>query len=200
MAARSTLTVVSGNTITSSWGNSVRDHVVPFTTSNDVTSEGQLASNTTTNKVMVHNGTAAVDLVAWGAWETFTPGILQGAGEVLTASSIDAYYTMIGRTVIWSAEVVVGSVINMTAGDPIIVGLPVTARTGQSCRGCGFFYDASSGIYYSCTVMGPGSQTASHLVTTSTDGTAVSLGDAVFTAAVAAGDTFRIGGSYEAAG
>lgn len=52
MAARSTLTVVSGTTITSAWGNSVRDHAVPFTTSDDVSSNGQVAFNTANQRLI----------------------------------------------------------------------------------------------------------------------------------------------------
>lgn len=59
MAARSTLTVTSGTVITSAWGNSVRDHAVPFTTSDDVTSNGQLAFNTTTNRLVGRIGGTA---------------------------------------------------------------------------------------------------------------------------------------------
>jgi hypothetical protein len=63
MSTRSSLTVVSGTTITSAWGNGIRDHVVPKTTSDDVSSEGQLAANTSTDRIMVHNGTSAARLM-----------------------------------------------------------------------------------------------------------------------------------------
>lgn len=56
MAARSTLTVVSGTTITSAWGNGVRDHAVPFTTSDDVSSNGQLAVNTSSSRLVTRLG------------------------------------------------------------------------------------------------------------------------------------------------
>lgn len=59
MAARSTFTVASGQTITSSWGNSVRDHVVTRTTADDAASEGMLSMNTSTKRLMVHDGAAA---------------------------------------------------------------------------------------------------------------------------------------------
>lgn len=52
MGARNTLTVVSGTTITSAWGLGVRDHVVPFTTSDDVSSNGQIAVNTSTARLV----------------------------------------------------------------------------------------------------------------------------------------------------
>lgn len=58
MAARSTLTVTSGTTITSAWGNAVRDHAVPYTTSDDVSSNGQLAMNTTSGRLVGRIGGA----------------------------------------------------------------------------------------------------------------------------------------------
>lgn len=63
MSSRTSLTVVSGTTITSAWGNGMRDHIVPKTTSDDVSSEGQLAANTSTDRIMVHNGTSAARLM-----------------------------------------------------------------------------------------------------------------------------------------
>lgn len=60
MSSRSSLTVVSGTTITSAWGNGMRDHIIPKTTSDDVSSEGQLAANTSTDRIVVHNGSGAV--------------------------------------------------------------------------------------------------------------------------------------------
>ena len=67
MAARSTLTVVSGTTITSAWGNAIRDHAVPSTTADDVAAEGQIGVNTTTDRLMIHDGTAARRLLAYSA-------------------------------------------------------------------------------------------------------------------------------------
>jgi hypothetical protein len=60
MAARSAMTVTTATTITSTWGNNVRDHIVPKTTSDDVSSEGQLAVNTTSDRIMAHDGSSAV--------------------------------------------------------------------------------------------------------------------------------------------
>ena len=62
MSSRSSLTVTSGTTITSAWGNGIRDHIVPKTTSNDDVVEGQLAFNvnTSTDTLVTHNGTGAV--------------------------------------------------------------------------------------------------------------------------------------------
>ena len=69
MSTRSSLTVVSGTTITSAWGNGIRDHIVPKTTSDDVSSEGQLCVNTSADTLVTHNGTGAVAIAIFGAAE-----------------------------------------------------------------------------------------------------------------------------------
>jgi hypothetical protein len=103
MAARSTLTVTSGTTITSAWGNSVRDHAVPYTTSNDVTTEGMLAVNTSTDRLMVYDGSAAYRLAHYSSTgRTWVSADFSGAaiGSATTAqlswttiSDADAFYT-----------------------------------------------------------------------------------------------------------
>lgn len=202
MTARSGFTVSNGATIATTWGNGVRDHIVPIGTTNDVSSEGQLASNTSTNKVVVHDGTSARTLVAYGEWDSWagSVGILQGTGSVsaVTVGST-ARYTMIGRTVLWSLDVVVSSVSAPTAGSALVIGMPVAADNDFGIRGSGYFFDNSTGIYYPCVVAGSGSATATNLVGAALNGTAVALGAAGFTDAIAASDTLRLGGSYEAA-
>lgn len=58
MSARSTMTAVTGTIITAAHGNLLRDHIVPSTGSNDVSSHGQLAVNTATYELVVHDGVA----------------------------------------------------------------------------------------------------------------------------------------------
>lgn len=203
MAARSTLTVVSGSTITSAWGNSVRDHAVPRTTSDDVSAEGMLAANTSTNEIVVHDGSSARTLVAYGAWESYIglAGIAQGTGGVtgLGAGSV-AEFTMIGRTVHWSYEVEVASVLAPQAGAAILIGFPVAARSIYGRRGNGYFFDVSTGMYYPCVVHGGGS-TSGALVSSAADGTSITLGatGSPFASAIDVGDWIRVGGTYQAA-
>ena len=94
MSTRSSLTVVSGTTITSAWGNLVRDHVVPRTTSNDVSSEGQLAANTSTDRIMVHNGTSAARLMHYTS--SGRTGCVGTASGVAIGSGVSAqiFFTM----------------------------------------------------------------------------------------------------------
>lgn len=199
MTARSGFTVSNGATIATTWGNGVRDHIVPIGTTNDVSSEGQLASNTSTNKVVVHDGTSARTLVAYGEWDDWisSAGILQGTGAV-TAYGVGstARYTMIGRTVHWSLNAFVASVSAPVAGQPLILGAPVVADDINGYRGAGYFYDASAGIHYPCTVFGSGAATA---MTLGSSTTALALGASGFTAAIAVNDAIILGGSYESA-
>lgn len=88
MSSRSSLTVTSGTTITSAWGNLVRDHVVPKTTSDDVSSEGQLAANTSTDRIMVHNGTSAARLMHYTS--SGRTGCVGTASAVAIGSGVSA--------------------------------------------------------------------------------------------------------------
>jgi hypothetical protein len=145
MAARSTLTVTSGSTIASSWGNSVRDHVVPRTTTDDVSAEGQLAANTSTDRIVVHDGTAARRLIHYSSsGRTGAVGISTsvtlGAGTTgqiyfTMSSDPDGYYTgwdgayyqftvPSGLGGIYSITVHAFSAVTLTSG-----GMTVTVRT-----------------------------------------------------------------------
>lgn len=206
MTARSGFTVSNGATIATTWGNGVRDHIVPIGTTDDVSSEGQLASNTSTNKVVVHDGTSARTLVAYGEWDTWAMvygqwlGVQQGTGGVTSSGAgSDAYYTMVGRTVHWSMDLVVGGVSGSSAGSPINIGLPVAAKNVWGWRGNGYYYSNTTGLYYPCIVFGNGYAAAASLLSASTDGSSIALGAGVFTGALAINDTIRVGGSYQAA-
>lgn len=202
MTARSGFTVSNGATIATTWGNGVRDHIVPIGTTDDVSSEGQLASNTSTNKVVVHDGTSARTLVAYGEWDTWSVGVEQGTGGMTSAAGgSTAYYTMIGRTVHWSMDLDIGSVVAPVAGSAILIGLPVASLVGFTRLGSGYFLDASTGIYYPCLVTGASSTSAAVLAQTSTASTNLALGStgSEFSGAIAAGDIIRVGGSYQAA-
>lgn len=85
MSSRSSLTVTSGTTITSAWGNGIRDHIVPKTTTDDVSSTGQLAANTSTGRLMIYDGSTALRLANFTAagrtWVRLTnSGFVQGSG------------------------------------------------------------------------------------------------------------------------
>ena len=84
MAARSAMTVTSATTIATSWGNNVRDHVVARTTSDDVSAEGQLAANTSSDKLVIYTGSAATEIARYGADDSFTATVTQSFGVSAT--------------------------------------------------------------------------------------------------------------------
>lgn len=150
MAARSTLTVTSGTTITSAWGNSVRDHVPTYTGSNDVATEGQLAVNTSTDQLVVYTGSAAREIASYGAWQnTWTPTLNQGGA--LSTTTVYARYARYGRTIVAAFRVSCPS--GGAAGSNILVTLPVASQGTTGVVGSGYFFDLSASTYYPFTAI-----------------------------------------------
>lgn len=201
MTARSGFTVSNGATIATTWGNGVRDHIVPIGTTNDVSSEGQLASNTSTNKVVVHDGTSARTLVAYGEWDSWigTAGTIQDGGGAALAYQAGAVatYTMIGRTVLWRLQAQVQSVSYGTSGGSIKIGLPVAADTTLGAVGSGYYYDASTGVYYPAVVTCAVSATLAGINSTAAAQANINVGAQVGYLDV--NDFINLAGSYEAA-
>jgi len=201
VTARSGFTVSNGATIATTWGNGVRDHIVPIGTTDDVSSEGQLASNTSTNEVVVHDGTSARTLVAYGEWESWigTAGVIQGGGGAALAYVLGAVatFTMIGRTVLWRLQAQVQSVNYGTSGESIMVGLPVAADTVYGAVGYGYYHDSSTGVYYPAVVTCAGSATSGWINSTAVASTNINVGAQVGYLDV--NDFINLAGSYEAA-
>lgn len=149
MAARSTLTVTSGTTITSSWGNAVRDHAVPFTTSNDVSSEGQLAVNTSTDKLVVYNGSAAVELARYGDWTTWTPTGDQGGAVAGTASN--CVYWRSGRLIVATGKF--SFTATGTASNAISLGTDLPLPAATSIVGQFLFFNSGDQFYVGLATM-----------------------------------------------
>jgi len=103
MAARSTFTRTSGSVITSAWANSLRDHVVPYTGADDVTTEGQIGVNTLTDRLVIHDGTASRRLGHYtasgrtgfiGVSSQFTgPGVGMQMAFTSIPTDTDGFYT-----------------------------------------------------------------------------------------------------------
>jgi hypothetical protein len=144
MAARSTFTRTSGSVITSAWANSLRDHVVPFTGADDVTTEGQIGVNTSTDQLMVHDGTAARTLSHFGAWSSWTPQVIQGGSVACNVTH--AVSARFGRLCVAHFRLVVtgGSI-----GGAVTVSLPVTPARIDMVAGDGFIFDSSAALTYS---------------------------------------------------
>lgn len=201
MSSRAALTVVAGSVATSAWANLIRDHVIARTTTDDVTAEGMVTANTNTNKVMVHDGTSARTLVAYGEWDSWigTAGTIQDGGGAALAYQAGAVatYTMIGRTVLWRLNAQVQSVSYGTSGGGIKIGLPVAADTTFGVVGWGYYYDASTGVYYPAVVSCAGSATVAGINSTAVAQANINVGLQVGYLDV--NDFINLAGSYEAA-
>lgn len=184
MAARSTLTVTSGTTITSAWGNSVRDHVVTRTTTDDVASEGQLVVNTSSDALVVHNGTGSVAVAHYGLGSTWTPAIVQSFAVATTVNY--ARYWIKGRRCKCEFQLTCTSS-GATSNAIVISGIPVTANSSVGAIGHGYLYDASVPNTFPFIVT-LGSTTTIKLSSTSANAADLSLGVTSFTAALTNND------------
>lgn len=191
MAARSAMTVTSGTTVTTAWGNNVRDHVVTQTTSNDVASEGQLCVNTSTDALIAHNGTGAVAIAHYGLGTTWTPTLTQGAGVSVTVNI--ARYWVEGRRC--KCEMQLTCTSTGTASNAISVSLPVTANTTVGAQGYGYLYDASVPNTFPFIVT-LGSTTTINLSSSSANAANLSLGVTSFTAALTNNDIINATWEY----
>lgn len=143
MAARSTLTVTSGTTITSSWGNSVRDHVVSRTTSNDVAAAGQIGFNTTSGIGYTHNGAVAVEFARYTGWTDFTATVTQSFGVAYTATYRG--FKRDGFEV--TANVVMTFTGNGSSGNTIVVATDLPAPPTTLHCGTFSYVDAATAMY-----------------------------------------------------
>ena len=126
-----------------------------------------------------------------GAWTSFTPTV--GQSGAVTVTNTRSRYARYGRTIHFTISLsVTGS---GTGGNNILISLPVTAASaGEAMPGTGVVVDTSAGLTY---VGWSYIQSTTECLILTDVGTA--LGAAVFTAALASGDTIKISGTYEAA-
>lgn len=149
MAARSTLTVTSGTTITSAWGNSVRNHVVPATGSNDVATEGQLCVNTVADVLVVHDGTTVKQLARYGAWDAWTGTCTQAFAVSYT--STNQTHTLQGRHV--SASGLLAFTGFGSVGQPISIASNLPVPSAPVLAGSFLYIDSGVGYYQGSVVM-----------------------------------------------
>jgi hypothetical protein len=126
-------------------------------------------------------------------WTAFTPTLTQSA--TVTKTVTYARYTRIGRMI--TVEVVLAVTGSGTAGNAVVIGLPVTAATASTLPvGAGYIFDTSA----TDTIAG-----AAYLATTTTiqllsaraTGQALGVGSG-FAAALASGDVVAFSVTYEA--
>jgi len=139
MAARSTFTRSAGNTITAALNNSIRDHLVTYTGSDDVTTEGQLCVNTTTDRLVVYTGSVAREIARYGALTSFVAmSVTQGGAQPVS----------IGTGSGWSRQGPwIDAHINLTfplgagtAGNPITISSTDLPNPPATCTAGGFVY------------------------------------------------------------
>jgi len=91
--------------------------------------------------------TAATLNTIGAAWVDYTPTLTQGVA--VTKTIINARYCQFQKTVIVQAKVIATSA--GTAGQGVLIGLPITARSSNSTiSGIFTFYDASANTFYPC--------------------------------------------------
>ena len=100
----------------------------------------QWTAGTTSGQVL----TAATLNTIGAAWVDYTPTLTQGVAVTKTISY--AKYCQIQKTVIVSIFLTATSA--GTAGQFVLVGLPIAPKSGATQLGTGFIYDASTNALY----------------------------------------------------
>jgi hypothetical protein len=128
-----------------------------------------------------------------GAWTDYVPTLTQGA--TVTKTTNYSRYRRSGRQITVELFLVVTGA--GTAGNVLVIGLPVAAFAAGPSAGVGVIFDASAGLNYGGVAAITATTTVS-LLPTSAD-SANYLGASVFVAALAVGDVVLATLTYEAA-
>ena len=196
MAARSTFTKSAGNVVTSAQNNSIRDHLVTITTSNDVASEGQMCANTSTDKLVIYSGSAVVELASYGAWGTFTGQATQNAGPYNAMTEVECEWTRSARSVVGGGKLTLDAAVGAGSASPIAIlisGLPaVSGAIGSHMVGTFTYQDTGTTSYSGAVFM-----TSAGVVYMQADSQAAYVGQAP-SFAMAAGDVVWLNFSYRA--
>jgi hypothetical protein len=152
MAARSTFTRSAGNTITAALNNSIRDHLVTYTGSNDVATEGQLCVNTSTGQLVVYTGSVARELARYGSLTAFTAmALTQGAAEPVTVGTGSGWSRQ-GPWVDAHINLTFPSAGTGTAGSPILVSSSDLPNPPATCTAGSFVYTDTGTTNYAGSV------------------------------------------------
>jgi hypothetical protein len=152
VAARFTFTRTAGTAITAAWANTLRDHVVPTTTSNDVSSEGQLAVNTSTDQLVVYTGSAALELARYGSLSSVTLTTTQSFG--VTSNNAGG----MSRNGTWcDANFQMYFTSNGSSGNAITIASTLPAPTYQMRVGDFTYVDAGTTVYEGSILLTTGS-------------------------------------------
>lgn len=146
--------VSNGNTISTTWGNAIRDQGVQVTTSGarpGSPTEGMCIYETDTDLLLVYNGSDwkqignSATSNTFGAWASWTPQIRQSASAGMSTTVSYGKYAIIGKTCIAQCRLVAGAA--GTAAQTIYVlsngTLPAPAYYGMVV-GHGMIFDISA--------------------------------------------------------
>ncbi len=147
------------------------------------TYEGQLIYETDTDSFKAHNGTGWEQVVTLGGWTAYTPTLTQSGAVTKTVTY--AKWRKVGRDL--SGAFKLDATGAGTAANAVVVGLPeAIVPPANAVIGSGFIYDASANLFYPGTLRVASSTTVNFQPTDVVS--ALQLGAASFTAALAAGD------------
>ena len=156
MAARSTFTRSAGNTITAALNNSIRDHLVTYTGSDDVATEGQLAVNTTTDQLVVYTGSVAREIARYGALTAFVAMSVNQGGAIPVTIGTGSGWSRRGPWI--EAQINLTFPIGSgTAGNAITISSSDLPNPAASCVAGWFMYqDGGTTVYAGSVFMTSG--------------------------------------------
>jgi hypothetical protein len=196
-------TIATNDVLTASMMNANwRDQVVSTVTSSTrpAGTQGQYIFETDTNRLYIYTGVAWELAYQQGGWQSYTPGIDQGATTNIAKTVVYAKFSQFGKTM--HLRVNLSLTAAGTANSAVTVFLPTPAASfvGNDVIGQGFIHDASSGTPNIPCVVILASAGAVYFID-STQATNVVLGQtgSAFAAALASGDTVTFSATFEIA-
>lgn len=131
----------------------------------------------------------------------YSPTLTQ-SGAIASYTTRIGHYIQLGKLVWFWGSITVNSATGAVAANAFSISLPVTARFDASfIIGNGVYFDVSANIFYKghMQLTGSGSFALMPSNDVSADATNFYLGNKVYTAIIATGDSIHFSGFYEAA-
>lgn len=150
-------------------------------------------THTDVNTYLTHTG---------GAWNTWTPQVLQGSTVFTSQTVLRAHYTRAGRRIEGDCSIILDS-ISGSANNPVTVSVPVTPASSYSGSGCiigdGLINDSSAGLNYPFFVSLTGTSTFNFIDSTAAGSVYVGQSGSPFSAAILNADRIVFNFKFEAA-
>lgn len=160
-----------------------------------------MADKTWTTEQLTHTDMNTYLTHTGGAWNTWTPQVLQGSTVFTSQTVLRANYSRAGRHIRGDCSIILDSIAG-SSNNPVTVSYPVTPDSDYAGSGCavgvGFLNDNSAGFNYPFVVTITGS-TFLFLDTTAANGVYVGQSGSTFSAAIANADRISFSFQYEAA-